>query len=64
MTGTSAAMLPSAAEVSVKFQSGRIILNTNLAASSVCELLRLDVLLDIETGPRTIEKYVSHEDVV
>ena len=29
-----------AADVSVKFQSDRIILNTNLAASGLCEILQ------------------------
>ena len=41
-----------AAEVPVKFQSDRTILNTNLAASRLYEILRKDVFLDIETGPR------------
>ena len=40
-----------AAEVTVKFQSDRTILNTNLAASRLHEILRQDVLSDIETGP-------------
>ena len=40
-----------AAEVPVKFQSDRTILNTNLAASILYEILRKDVLSDIETGP-------------
>ena len=39
------------AEVPVKFQSNRTILNTNLAASILCEILQKDVLSDIETGP-------------
>ena len=39
------------AEVSVKFQSDRTILNTNLAASRVDEILRKYVFSDIETGP-------------
>ena len=42
-----------AAEVPVKFQSDRIILNTNLAASRLNEILRKDVFSDIETGPRS-----------
>ena len=42
-----------AAEVPVKFQSDRTILNTNLAASRLYEILRKDVLSDIETGPGT-----------
>ena len=41
-----------AAEGPVKFQSDRIILNTNLAASRLYEILRKDVFSDIETGPR------------
>ena len=40
-----------AAEVPVKFQSDRKILNTNLAASRLYEILRKDVFSDIETGP-------------
>ena len=40
-----------AAEVPVKFQSDRTILNTNLAASRLDEILRKDVFSDIETGP-------------
>ena len=40
-----------AAEVPVKFQSDTTILNTNLAASRFCEILRKDVFSDIETGP-------------
>ena len=40
-----------AAEVPVKFQSDRIILNKNLAASRLYEILRKDVFSDIETGP-------------
>ena len=40
-----------AAEVSVKFQSDRTILNSNLAASRLYEILRKDVFSDIETGP-------------
>ena len=42
---------PSAAEVPVKFQSDWIIHITNLAASRRKEILRYDVLSDIETGP-------------
>ena len=34
----------------VKFQSDRTILNTNLAASRLCEILQWDVLSDIETA--------------
>ena len=40
-----------AAEVPVKFQSDRTILNTNLAASRLYEILRKDVFSDFETGP-------------
>ena len=40
-----------AAEVPLKFQSDRTILNTNLAASRLDEILRKDVFSDIETGP-------------
>ena len=40
-----------AAEVPVKFPSDRTILNTNLAASRLYEILRKDVFSDIETGP-------------
>ena len=39
-----------AAEVPVKFQSDRTILNTNLAASRLYGILRKDVFSDIETG--------------
>ena len=42
----------SAAEVPVKFQSNAIISSTNLAASRLNEILRWDVLSDVETGPR------------
>ena len=38
-----------AAEVPVKFQSDRTILNSNLAASRLYEILRKDVFSDIET---------------
>ena len=41
-----------AADVPVKFHSDRKILNTNLAASRLYEILRKDVFSDIETGPR------------
>ena len=41
-----------AAEVPFKFQSDRTILNTNLAASRLYEILRKDIFSDIETGPR------------
>ena len=41
----------SAADVPVKFQSDRTILNTNLAVSRLYEILRKDVFSDIETGP-------------
>ena len=44
-----------AAEVPVKFQSDRTILNTNLAASRLYEILRKDVFSDIETGPNIPE---------
>ena len=40
-----------AAEVPVKCQSDRTILNTNLAASRLYEILRKDVFSEIETGP-------------
>ena len=40
-----------AAEVPVKLQSDRAILNTNLAASILYEILRKAVFSDIETGP-------------
>ena len=43
-----------AVEVPVKFQSDRTILNTNLAASRLYEILRKDVFSDIETGPRCL----------
>ena len=43
-----------AAEVPVKFQSDRTILNANLAASRLYEILRKDVFSDIETGPRLL----------
>ena len=47
----------SAAEVPVKFQSDRAILNTNLAASRLYEMLRKDVFSDIETGPWRLRKH-------
>ena len=40
-----------AAEVAVKFQSDCAILNTNLVALRLCEILQYDVLLDTEMGP-------------
>ena len=40
-----------AAEVPVKLQSNRTILNTNLAASRLYEILLKDAFSDIETGP-------------
>ena len=43
------------AAVPVKFQSDRTILNTNLAASRLYEILRKDVFSDIETEPRISE---------
>ena len=43
-----------AAEVPVKFQSNRTILNTNLTASRLCEIWRWDVLSVIETGPQCL----------
>ena len=51
-----------AAEVPVKFQSDRTILNTNLAASRLDEILRKDVFSDIETGPcfRCLFGYISN----
>ena len=42
----------SAAEVPGKFQNETIIQNTNLAASRLHEILREDILSDIEMGPR------------
>ena len=51
-----------AAEVPVKFQSDRTILDTNLAASRLYEILRKDVFSDIETGPRVflIQHCLTH----
>ena len=46
LTGTSAALLP------VKFQSDVIFLTATLMASRLHEILRWDVLSDIEMGPR------------
>ena len=40
-----------AAEVPVKFQSDQTILNTHLAATRLCEILRKDVFSHSETGP-------------
>ena len=40
-----------AAKVPVKFHSDRTILNTNLVASRLYEILRKEVFSDIETGP-------------
>ena len=48
-----------AAEVPVKFQSDRTILNANLAASRLYEILRKDVFSDIETGPRAFDKLLT-----
>ena len=48
-----------AAEVPVKFQSDWTILNTNLAASILYEILRKDVFSDIETGPRSFRYFGS-----
>ena len=42
----------SAADVPVKYQSDRTTLNMIVAASRLCEILQLDVLLDIEKGSR------------
>ena len=42
-----------ATKVSVTFQSDCAILNTSIAASRLCEILRLDVLSEIETRPRS-----------
>ena len=39
------------AETSVKFQSDRTVLNTNLTVSTLVEILRLDVLCDTESEP-------------
>ena len=49
-----------AAEVPAKFWSDRTILNTNLAASRLYEILRKDVFSDIETGPRALRLYLPH----
>ena len=46
-----------AAEVPVKFRSDRTILDTNLAASRLDEILRKDVFSDIETGSWTLDIY-------
>ena len=46
-----------AAEVPVKFQGDRTILNANLAASRLYEILQKDVFSDIETGPRVLGKF-------
>ena len=49
-------IIAGAAEVPVKFQSNRTILNTNIAASRLTrsyEILQLDVWMDIETGDRS-----------
>ena len=48
-----------AAEVPVKFQSDRTILNINLAASRLHEILRKDVFSDIETGPSVLSTDLS-----
>ena len=51
-----------AAEVPIKFQSDRTILNTNHTTSSLEEILRQHVLSDIETGhgwPRLVVYYFS-----
>ena len=48
-----------AAEVPVKFQSDRTILNTNLTASRLYEILRKDVFSDIETGPCALSQRVD-----
>ena len=48
MTGTSAALLPKCLSI---FQSDRTILNTDLVASRLNEILRKDVFSDIEKGP-------------
>ena len=52
-----------AAEVPVKFQSDRTILNTNLAASRLNEILRKDVFSDIETGPRCLKSLATNRFV-
>ena len=41
----------SAFEVPLKFRGDRTILNTNLAALRLCEILKWGVLSDIKTGP-------------
>ena len=46
-----------AVDVAVKFQSDQAILNTNLAASRLCEILQWDVLSDIEKGPTALIQY-------
>ena len=47
-----------AADVPIKFQSNRTILNTNLVASRLHEILQYDFLSDIEMGPSNAEKYL------
>ena len=48
-------------EVPVKFQSDQTILNTNLAASRLYEILRKDVFSDIETGPSILGRATSEK---
>ena len=43
------------AEVHINFQSDRTFINTNLAASRLCEILQLDVLSGIEMGLRYLK---------
>ena len=52
-----------AAEVPVKFQSDRTILNTNLADSILYEILRKDVFSDIETGPWLLSRNCLSRDL-
>ena len=48
-----------AAEVPVKFQSDAKICATDLAASTLHEILRKDVLSDIETGPGVLTAIIE-----
>ena len=58
----------SASVVPFKFQNDRTILNTNLAASRLCRILRQYMLSDIETRPSGHSadsiKWVKGADVV
>ena len=53
--------LLNAAEVPVKFQRDRTILNTNLAVSRLYKILRKYVFSDIETRPRRVFTNVQLE---